>query len=245
MSPQLQAAADFGSHLLRRAERTARDVKTVAELAPVQRRVVKAGEVLFSAGQPLANVYLVSAGIFKSTSISVDGREKIVGFHPKGFWLGFDALADGQHACEMVALDTSEVMSIAYEQLLQACTKQPQLLRLVHESMSREQARHRESLMSISTLSADARVADFLFGWADSLAACGLRNDQIRLRMTRAEIASYLGLALESVSRALSRLVQHDLIRFDEASRRDIRIPRVDALAAFVQQSAGAVAVVH
>lgn len=242
MSRDLHSTIGFDSPL-ERAERTAREIRAVAEMAPVQRRVVRGGEVLFGVGQPLHNVHLVSAGMFKSTSVSPDGREKIVGFHPKGFWLGFDGLAEGRHACEMAALDTSEVMTIAYEQLLQACTGQPELLRLVHQSMSREQARHRDSLLSISTLSADARVADFLFGWADSLAASGLRNDQIRLRMTRADIASYLGLALESVSRALSRLVQHDLIRFDEASRRDIRIPRVAALAAFVQQSTGPVAV--
>ena len=92
--------------------------------------------------------------------------------------------------------------------------------------MSREIARDRDSLMSICTLPADARVADFLRYWAESLARRGLRTDQITLRMTRAEIGNYLGMTLETVSRALSRLARDELIRFAEKGRRDIQHPR-------------------
>ena len=69
-------------------------------------------------------------------------------------------------------------------------------------------------MLSLCTLPADARVADFLRYWADALAERGLRTDQITLRMTRAEIGNYLGMTLESVSRALSRLARGDVIRF-------------------------------
>jgi CRP/FNR family transcriptional regulator len=64
-----------------------------------------------------------------------------------------------------------------------------------------------------------------------------MRTDQITLRMTRAEIGNYLGLTLETVSRALSRLAKAHLIGFDGKGRRDISIPDVRALAAFVQRS--------
>ncbi len=69
-----------------------------------------------------------------------------------------------------------------------------------------------------------------------ALALRGLRNDQIMLRMTRAEIGSYLGLTLETVSRALSRLAREGLIGFVDKGRRDIHIPDVRALEGFVQQ---------
>lgn len=221
-----------------RAARIARDIDLAAELTPMQRRIAKPGEVLYRGGQVLLHVFLVSTGMFRCASVSADGRGQVVGFHGRGCWLGLESVAQGVHACETVALDTSEVLFVPYERLLVACAKAPALLRIVHEAMSRDLTRHREQLMSIRTLGADARVADFLFTWADSMAACGLRTDQIRLRMTRAEIASFLGLALESVSRALSRLQQQDLIRFDRTSRREIRIPRLQALAAFAQGSA-------
>jgi len=102
--------------------------------------------------------------------------------------------------------------------------------------MSREIARDRESLMSVCTLPADARVADFLRFIAESLATRGMRTDQITLRMTRAEIGNYLGLTLESVSRALSRLARDNVIAFVEKGRRDVRIPDLHALSAFVQR---------
>ena len=63
-----------------------------------------------------------------------------------------------------------------------------------------------------------------------------MRTDQITLRMTRAEIGNYLGLTLESVSRALSRLVRDNIIAFVEKGRRDVHIPDLHALSAFVQR---------
>jgi hypothetical protein len=65
---------------------------------------------------------------------------------------------------------------------------------------------------------------------ATSLAKSGLRCDQITLRMTRAEIGNYLGMTLETVSRALSKLARREVIAFSEKGRRDIRIPSVGAV---------------
>ena len=102
--------------------------------------------------------------------------------------------------------------------------------------MSREVGHDRESLMSVCTLPADARVADFLRYWAESLADRGLRTDQFTLRMTRAEIGNYLGMTLETVSRALSKLARDKVIAFTEKGRRDVNIPDIGALSAFVQR---------
>ena len=120
--------------------------------------------------------------------------------------------------------------------LLAACRDCPALLTVLHEAMSRQIGRDRESRMSLCTLPADARVAEFLRRWADSLARSGLRTDQITLRMTRAEIGNYLGMTLETVSRALSRLARDKVIGFASKGRRDVQIPNVDALSAFVQR---------
>jgi CRP/FNR family transcriptional regulator len=92
-------------------------------------------------------------------------------------------------------------------------------------------------MLAVCTLPADARVADFLRYWADSLACRGLRTDQITLRMTRAEIGNYLGMSLETVSRALSKLARLGLISFTEKGRRDVCIPDVRALDAFIQHA--------
>ena len=203
-------------------------------LAP-QRRVVHAGEALYQSGERFGKLYILNSGFFKIVNLAPDGREQVVGLKFRGDWLGFDGIAHGEYSCDAVAMDTGEVWAIRYDALLAGCTAQPALLTVLHEAMSREIARDRDSLMSVCTLPADARVAEFLRYWAESLAKRGLRTDQITLRMTRAEIGNYLGMTLETVSRALSKLARQQLIVFAEKGRRDLHIPDVNGLAAFVQ----------
>ncbi|WP_280156043.1 Crp/Fnr family transcriptional regulator [Piscinibacter sp. XHJ-5] len=204
-------------------------------LAP-QRRVVHAGDVVYQAGERFGNLYILNSGFFKIVNLSPDGREQVVGLKFRGDWLGFDGIAHQQYSCDAVAMDTGEVWVIRYDALLAACAARPALLTVLHEAMSREIARDRDSLMSVCTLPADARVADFLRYWADSLAKRGMRTDQITLRMTRAEIGNYLGMTLETVSRALSKLARDKVIAFAEKGRRDVQIPDVGALSTFVQR---------
>ena len=231
-----RASVDAGAN-----ERTSRRIADAlqmldAALAP-QRRVVHAGDAIYQSGDRFANLCVLNSGFAKIVNLSADGREQVVGLKFRGDWLGFDGIANGRYACDAVAMDTGEVWVFRYDALLAACRARPALLTLLHEAMSREIARDRDSLMSVCTLAADARVADFLRYWAESLAKRGLRTDQITLRMTRAEIGNYLGMTLETVSRGLSKLARDKVISFAEKGRRDVRIPDVAALSAFVQRS--------
>jgi CRP/FNR family transcriptional regulator len=206
-----------------------------AQLKP-QRRVVHAGDVIYQAGECFGNLYILNSGLFKIVNLSADGREQVVGLKFRGDWLGFDGISGNRYSCDAVAMDTGEVWVVSYESLLVAAIAHPALLQVLHAAMSREIAHDRDSLMSVCTLPADARVADFLRYWAESLAGCGMRTDEITLRMTRAEIGNYLGMTLESVSRALSRLARDKVIGFATKGRRDVQIPDVGALSAFVQR---------
>jgi CRP/FNR family transcriptional regulator, anaerobic regulatory protein len=222
----------------RRASQSIADALALLnEVFAPQRRMVHAGDVIYQSGERFGNLYVLNSGFFKIVNLAPDGRELVVGLKFRGDWLGFDGIAGGRYTCDAVAMDTGEVWVLRYDRMLAACARQPELLKLLHEAMSREIAHDRDSLMSVCTLSADARVADFLRYWAESLARRGMRTDQITLRMTRAEIGNYLGMTLETVSRALSRLARCQLIHFAEKGRRDIQIPQVEALAEFVQRS--------
>ncbi len=205
------------------------------KLAP-RRRVVHAGDVLYQAGDRLENLYVLNSGCFKIVNLSLDGREQVVGLKFRGDWLGFDGIANGHYSCAALAMDIGEVWVVRYESLIGACIENPVLLTVLHEAMSREITGDRDYLMSVCTLPADARVADFLRYWAESLAKSGMRCDQITLRMTRAEIGNYLGMTLETVSRALSKLARERVIAFAEKGRRDVKIPDLAALSAFVQR---------
>jgi CRP/FNR family transcriptional regulator len=216
------------------AQRIAQMLTLVAEHVPVQRRVVHAGDIVYRAGDGFGNLFLVNAGCFKIVNTAADGRAQVVGLQFKGDWLGFDGIADQRYRCDAVALDTGEIWSLRYDALLAACAAHAPLMALLHAEMSRVISRDRDALLSLTTLSADARVAEFLRLTADAMARRGLRTDQITLRMTRAEIGNYLGMTLESVSRALSRLARQHLIGFADGARREISIPDVAALGAFV-----------
>jgi len=206
------------------------------QLAP-QRRAIREGDVVYRAGEAFSNLYVLNSGYCKIVNLSVDGREQVVALKFRGDWLGFDGIADQQYTCDAVALDTGEVWVIPYQALLAGCVARPALLTVMHEAMSREIASERDSLMSVCTLTAEARVADFLRYWAESIARRGMRTDRITLRMSRAEMGNYLGMTLETVSRSLSRLAREQLIQFVEKGRRDIRIPCVEALQGFVSRS--------
>lgn len=218
-------------------ERIARMLELLKDKVPMQRRVVHAGDPIYQAGERFTSLYVVHSGIFKIVNLAADGREQLAGFQFKGDWLGFDGIAAGCHGCDAIAMDTGEVWTLRYDVLMAACLEHPPLLAVMHAAMSREIVRERDSMMSLCTLTADARVADFLRNWAQALAERGLRTDQITLRLTRAEIGNYLGMKLETVSRALSRLAREGLIRFEESGRRSVGIPDVSALTAFVQRS--------
>lgn len=226
----------------------AHTLQLVERRLPLNRRVLHAGDAVYRAGEPLQCLYIVNSGIFKTVSLAADGREQVVSLHFKGDWLGFDGIADAQHACDAVAMDVGEVWCVRYEALMQACTEDLSLMALFNGAMSRQLTFSRDAMLSLCTLPADARVADFLRYWAAALADRGMRNDQITLRLTRAEIGNHLGMKLETVSRALSRLAREGLITFAAAGRRELQIDDVDALAAFVQRNLNAqpgVAAVH
>ncbi|MET0335411.1 MAG: helix-turn-helix domain-containing protein [Rhizobacter sp.] len=221
---------------LQAGARIAGNLKLVHDSVAVTRRVLRAGDAVYEAGERFESLHIVNAGFFKLVNLAQDGREQVVGLQFKGDWLGFDGIASGRHGCAAIAMDTGEVWTIRYDSLMRACIQQPALLAVMHAAMSREMTRDRDSLLSICTLPADARVAQFLHNWAASLSERGLRTDQITLRMTRAEIGNYLGMKLETVSRALSRLARDHVIEFSENGRRDVRIPDLAVLAAFVQR---------
>lgn len=218
-------------------QRVSNTLQLLSELMTPRRRIVHAGDVLYQAGERFCNLYVLSSGFFKIVNLSADGREQVVSLKFRSDWLGFDGIASCSYICDAVAMDTGEVWTIPYDALLAVCATHPNLLQLLHAAMSCEIAKDRDSLMSVCSLPADARVAHFLRYWVESLAERGMRADEIALRMTRAEIGNYLGMTLESVSRALSRLARDKVIGFTTKGRRDVQIPDVNALSTFVLRS--------
>ena len=212
----------------------------IAQYVPFGRRMVRSGERVYLCGDSFDTLYMVNSGIFTVLNLTADGREQPAGFYFKGDWLGFDGIPTGRHSCSAIALDCGEVWSVRYDSLQRASVAEPKLMRSVFSAISTQLAYSRDAMLSMGTLAADARVADFLLQWAYALELRGQRTDQINIHMTRADMGHYLGLTLESVSRALSRLARCGVIEFNERGRRDISIPSLRSLSEFIRHSTDA-----
>ena len=206
------------------------------------RRRVRAGERIYLFGESFENLFLITSGLCQMVNQTSDGREQPTGPYFKGDWLGFDGIPTGIHHCSAIALDIGEVWTVRYDALLLVAAEEPLVMRLMLSAMASQLARNRDTILSVNTLAADARVADFLLQWAQSLAERELRTDQIHIHMTRADMGSHTGLTLETVCRALARLARCGVIQFNEKGRRDISIPDLAALRDFVQSSTDAAA---
>lgn len=177
-----------------------------------RRRVVRRGERLFRIGDPLAAVYVARDGVFKTASVSEDGEEQVLGFHLPGELMGLDALGSGAHRCESLALVDANVCEVQLEALSAVAAQLPglqqQLLRVIGHSLDRVHG-HMGMLVRRQ---ANERIALFLHSLGERYELIGQSSHLLRLPMSREDIARYLGLALETVSRGFSRLQEDGVI---------------------------------
>jgi CRP/FNR family transcriptional regulator len=190
-------------------------------------RRVFAGSLLFAEGQPLQHLYCVAAGSFKCTQTDLEGYEQVLGFALHGDLLGLDALYEHKHASSAVALEDSSVAVMPLRELLAASHRVPALERLLLHATGAELLHRGDAQYLMSAPSSEVRVARFLLHFAQRQRSLGRSGRRLLLRMTRRDIASCLGVAHETVSRALTALAQIGCIA---VSHRDIEILDADAL---------------
>lgn len=194
---------------------------------PAGRRV-KRGAALFQPGEAFRCFYLVRCGTFKTVISTRDGKEQVTGFQLAGELLGLDGLADGTHASAAIALEDSEVMELAHAA---GAAGTPDVGDALPSLLSREIVREHKLMLLLGGMDAQQRVASFLLNLARRYEARGYSGRGFHLRMTRAEIGSYLGLKLETVSRTLSSLQQRGLLQVD--GRHVVRIDRAGLMQFF------------
>ncbi|HMB43777.1 MAG TPA: helix-turn-helix domain-containing protein, partial [Luteimonas sp.] len=193
---------------------------------PLQRRRLRPKQYVFRAGQPRHALHLIHAGIFKTSVISADGREKITGFRLRGELLGLDALDMSTYACDAVALDVGEVWELPCAHLRETL---PQFQELLTGALASEIRRDWGWMLALGTLTAEQRVTTFLLDLTSRLGLLGFSPRCMTLRMTRSDVGNFLSLQLETVVRALSHLQAMGLIRIE---RREIHIEDLPGLRA-------------
>jgi CRP/FNR family transcriptional regulator len=212
----------------------------VEELVALRRKV-KRGEALFRAGDPFDSLYAIRVGSLKSTVVTSAGQEQITGFHMAGEIVGLDGIGESRHECDTTALEDTEVCVIPYSRIDDVAGQIPALRNNFHRIMSREIVRDQGVMLVLGTMMAEERIATFLLNLSQRSAARGYSTSELLLRMTRAEIGSFLGLKLETVSRVLSRFAKDHLLEVDQ---KRVRILDANGLKAIVTGQAACAAVV-
>ena len=202
------------------------EMKKLDEVVEKRRRV-KQGEQLFANGDTFTSLYAIRTGFFKTCVTSEDGREQVTGFQMAGEIIGMDGIVSDHHNCNAVALEDAEVCVMPFANVEDLSRELPMLQRHVHKIMSREIVRENGVMMLLGNMRAEERLAAFLLNLVQRLHARGLSQSELVLRMTREEIGSYLGLKLETVSRAFSKFSEDGII---EVKQRYVKILEPDAL---------------
>ena len=156
---------------------------------------------------------------------------QVTGFHMPGEFFGMDGIETNYYKDYVEALDTSSVCKIPLELLTrstaQSGAEAENMMMALVKLMSRTISRDRNMLFSLGKMSARQRFSAFLLDISERMSQSGYSRNEFKLCMSRTDIANYLCLALETVSRLFTQLQVEGVIKVD---RRDVQILQMEAL---------------
>jgi CRP/FNR family transcriptional regulator len=190
---------------------------------------LRTGDHVFREGDRFDAIAAVRAGSVKTYVVDADGREHVLGFHLPGEVIGLDAIDGEIYPCNAVALDTVMLCRFSFPKISVLATRLPGLQRQLFRLMSRDIG---TAALLAGDWSADQRMAAFVVGLSRRLSARGFSPTRFQLTMPRTDIANYLWLAPETVSRVLKRLQDEGLLAVDRRELEILDLPRLTALAA-------------
>jgi CRP/FNR family transcriptional regulator len=192
----------------------------------------KKGATLYAAGEEFGGLYAIKSGSFKSAVSNSDGDAQIVGFHMPGELIGFDGY-DAQHTSSVVALENSMVCKVPGSHLDFLCSNIRSVSKYINTMIASDVRAHNSLLMLIAQKSAEQRVMCFLKNISDRNITRGFSSTDFTLSMPRGDIANFLGMAPETISRLLAQLQIDGVVEFD---RRNVHIADYNE---FTQRSCG------
>ncbi|MEX2479475.1 MAG: cyclic nucleotide-binding domain-containing protein [Gammaproteobacteria bacterium] len=192
----------------------------------------KRNQHIIRQGDRLEYLYILRSGSAKSYFDSSDGLEQIVAFHYPGDLLGFDALAHGTHQSSIIALETAALCRIPLGAGDEALLQVPQLWRGIMRAGAEQMRDQSAHTLLLGQKAASARFASFLLDVSARLAARGCSKSEFNLSMARQDIANYLSLAVETVSRLFSDLQVQGILAVERRFVRIVAFDRLEALAA-------------
>lgn len=176
--------------------------------------VLHAGEHLFYAGEAFQSIYVVRSGSFKAYKNNENGHETVVALYLGTELIGLEAIDRGAYPYSAVALETSSYCPVTPEQMMQVCQTDTETHQEILQAISREIDKEQEHILTIlAHKTAYEQTAAFIFNLSARYKRLGYSPREFRIPLSRWELASYLGLTVETISRTLSNLHRRGLIQ--------------------------------
>lgn len=204
------------------------ELEELDRLSQVKHYPAKA--MLFDQGAAAGAVFNLTEGVVRLYKSLPDGRRQIVGFALPGDFLGL-AMMD-RYGVAAEAVSEVRVCRFARATFLHYVDGKPHLLRRMHEFAGHELSLAQEQMLLLGRRNADEKLAAFLLNLQARYARIGTKSVTIPLPMSRQDIADYLGLTIETVSRTLTKLAREKALIVVPDGVRLLSMERLDALAA-------------
>ena len=188
------------------------DAREIAELKRLATPIrFEGGQTIFSEGEPATRAFGLSHGVVRLYRVLPNGRRQVVAFAFPGDFLAMP-LAD-RFSLSADAVGQVGVCRFPRGELKRFIETSPNIMRLLIEFAARELQSAQDQLTLLGTGSAEERVAAFLVNWRRRVARLTPVSQAVPLPMRRQDIADFLGLKLETVSRTFAKLEQRNVIR--------------------------------
>lgn len=172
------------------------------------------GQTLFHEGDPATRVFTLTRGTLKLYKLLADGRRQVTGFLHPGDFLGISV--DDEHAFSAEALEDSQLCWFPRSRFDDFVEEQPRMERELYRMAAHELAAAQQQFVLLGRKTAVERLASFLLLLAERAElSSGIGAGMVRLPMSRSDIADYLGLTKETVSRVISALKRDRIIRLE------------------------------
>jgi len=187
---------------------------------------VRPGQTIFDESDDARYVYNISRGHVRLFKLLQDGRRQITGFLNAGDFLGLAASKTYAYSAE--AITDSDLCRFKIDELEDLLNEMPAVRERLYAIANDELAAAQEQMLCLGRKTAKERVASFLIGQLRHGADCGEEGAAFELPMSRSDIADYLGLTIETVSRTFTALREEGLIELPLTHK--VTIPNIAAL---------------
>lgn len=178
-------------------------------------RVLEKGQYLFHQQTPFQKCFAVRSGVIKTFMVDENGAERITDFYLPGDIVGLDSINIDTHPGSAIALERSSVCDIPFESLDGLMQQIPALKHHFFELMGRKIKDNHQISMVLSHYTADQRLVFMLLSLSERLRRRHLSPTRYRIPISRGDMAGFLGMSKETVSRGLHRLCEEKLIKLN------------------------------